>query len=210
MLSALTISQIEERARERLSRDRAVLLIFATYNGEADGKSADFLRRVLDYHYQSSEVTDRHCIGYTQWEPTPDVELGEAVRISRRLPQHFSFFYPRLFHQVRAHVQGALGGEWNYTGGIDILLFPTGTDEKPVRWDIAAIVSSRDVVGKAFIDEDELIRSVINFSEEFAGLMEPHQLDNEINRRLLVAAVKRVGSKLAGPFVSAGVRVAGA
>ena len=84
-----------------------------------------------------------------------------------------------------------------------MLLFPTGTATNPVNWDSAAVVSSRKLVGRIFQDYDELVRSVIDLSEEFAGKLEPHQLDNAMNRRLFVEGMKKAGEKISGGLASA-------
>ena len=202
MLSALSIGEIEQRVLHRLGHDRAVLLIFSTYNGETDGPSADFLRRILDYHFQSDTTTDCHCIGYSRWQPKPDIDRGPAIRIAKELSDHFSFFYPERFHAVRRSIQKSLSNKWRYTGGIDLLLFPVGTTGEPVVWDTAVVVSSRKLVGNIFQDDDELIRTVINLSEEFAGQLETHQLQNDLNRQKLMKGLSAAGRKIAAGLPS--------
>lgn len=204
MLPAVSISQIEKRAQEKIGINKGILLIFFSFNGEVSGPSFEFLQRIMDYHYHSSMITDCHCVGYT-WSNPHNSSLGPPIEISDELTSHFNVFHPRIFHEIRSQIQKALAGKWRYQGGIDALLFPTGDEQNPVTWDTAAVVSSRKLVGNVFQNSDELLRTVINLDEELHGALEPHRLDVEINRRLFSRNMKKVTEKFGGSLVSAAI-----
>lgn len=206
MISALTQADVEERVKR--TAPRSVLLIFSAYNREMSGPNAEFLSRILDYHYQSGQTTDCHCVGYSAYEPDPNIEFGRAVKLPPDT-HPFTFFYPKLFHDIRTSVQRGLSGKWEYTGGVDMLLFPTADRGTSVIWDTAAVLRSHQLVGQGFRDVDEMIRTVLNLNERLGGQMDATQLEPEVNRRRFVSTLSDTVGQIGAALISGGLAIVG-
>ncbi len=203
----MSTEAIERSVVRKQGRTDGVILIFSSYNGEKSGPNYDFLSRITDYHYHSGEKTDCYCVGYSAYEPSPDKKNGTPMQLKELFDSPLSYFYPKVFHRVRDDVQQALRMEWQYEGGVDVILFRATSDKvKPINWSTAAVLRSRRHVGTIFQDVDHMIRVLINMNEAEEGGLGPDQLAPEVRQRMFIERLGRYGGNITGLVVGAAAR----
>jgi hypothetical protein len=170
MLPALDIPHIEDQVRRKLDYKPVdvIVLVFAAYAGEKEGIVVDYLRRWQDYNFHSGEYVDLYHVGYARW-------CDSHPKLDKLDVSHFfggveALFYPKLFHEIRNFIALRVRHEWNYEGGIDLLIFPVVNEPNLlIDFDKAIAFRSKELIPKIFRDIDEFARTLFNVAQSRYG-----------------------------------------
>ena len=175
-----------------------ICLLFSPYNGEQSGVHYDFLLRLNDYHYQSSELLNFYCIGYDFDGETSGED--DHILISQYINGcRAKLFLHRQFHEIRREVYKKLQGKVGYVGGIEMFLFPLKAGKKEVDWSNAVLFSTSKLTPDIFTSSDEMIRYVIELSHHFKGEFLPTEARKELRDKVLKSRISKFSKFAAGP-----------
>lgn len=119
-------------------------------------------------------------------------------------------YYPDLFNELRANISKGLDGKWNYTTGVDLLLFSSSSHGSPkIDWSKAAVVQSKNSVGPVFLNVEDMVRTILNLNEAKNGLLTPETLNPTMNRKHLGHNFRNFAKRFGGDVITGGIGAIG-
>lgn len=198
MERALTFAEIEAAVKSKLEYKPvdAIILTFAPYSGDDKSVVAEYLKRWDDYNFHSGEYVDVYNVGYSRYGPNKTLE--QKVSVSQFFNGIEGYFYPKMFHEIRGAIAARSRGAWNYTSGIDFLIFSVDQERGLIDWSSPIALRFEKLVPSVFSNLDEFVRTVFNLAEAKNGRFEPADFDRVIGQMRMR---KRLGvlGKILGP-----------